>query len=511
MSSIRTQLNVGILLVLAIVFSAGGWAVERRIGKSLYETLDSNLVTLFVSEADGMLAQLRPDRSGRRGSFDGRGTEQLEGGEEKPDPGELRRPRGLGPPPRPAMIDPSKRQDFLFQLWHGSQALRSERLTTNLIPFARDAEVSSLTSLAPSAESFHTIKCETDAGPVTARALGVRFQPPTPDGRRLHRPPPVFDAVFAIDESNLRETLSTVRTVLVGAGLLGLVASTVALLFIARSSLSPLEELQRQLETLDASHPEARINLDRCVSELQPAIGQLNELLDRAQGEVQREKLFSSYVSHELRTPLTGLRLTMEMLLKRERDADQYRRGLQDCLQITRQMQELVLKLLEFARADRLTLDRGDVDVPALIEENWNVMKERAEKRGLSLRVADEGITLLQTDPGLFERVVANLLDNAVDYADEGSLIDVRLSSIADGMARLTFSNPSKNTRSEDGEHALDAFWRADEARTPGHHCGLGLSLTRRIIQQLGGHIGLQTESGHFTVEIELPERAPDP
>ena len=511
MNSIRTKLNVGILLVLAIVFAAGGWAVERRIWRSLHEDLDRNLVTLFVSEADGMLAQLRPDRQGRHGSPEGRDTESPEEGAGDPDRSGLRKPRGHGPPRRAAMIDPSKRQDFLFQLWHGPQALRSERLTANLAPFALEGEALPLSSLDPPPESFRTITCETDSGPVTARALGLRFQPPVPDDRRPRPQPRVFDAVFAVDDSSLRETLGTVRGVLVGAGLLGLVASTVALLFIARSSLSPLEELQRQLETLDASHPEARINLDRCVSELQPAIGQLNELLDRAQGEVQREKLFSSYVSHELRTPLTGLRLTMEMLLKRERDADQYRRGLQDCLQITRQMQELVLKLLEFARADRLTLDRGDVDVPALIEENWNVMKERAEKRGLSLRVADEGITLLQTDPGLFERVVANLLDNAVDYADEGSLIDVRLSSIADGMARLTFSNPSKNTRSEDGEHALDAFWRADEARTPGHHCGLGLSLTRRIIQQLGGHIGLQTESGHFTVEIELPERAPDP
>ena len=511
MNSIRTKLNVGILLVLAIVFAAGGWAVERRIWRSLHEDLDRNLVTLFVSEADGMLAQLRPDRQGRHGSPEGRDTESPEEGAGDPDRSGLRKPRGHGPPRRAAMIDPSKRQDFLFQLWHGPQALRSERLTANLVPFALEGEALPLSSLDPPPESFRTITCETDSGPVTARALGLRFQPPVPDDRRPRPHPRVFDAVFAVDDSSLRETLGTVRGVLVGAGLLGLVASTLGLLFIARSSLSPLEELRRKLEELDTSHPDARIDLGRCVNELEPVVHQLNELLGRVQGELEREKSFSSYVSHELRTPLTGLRLTMEMLLHRERDQNEYRRGLQDCLQITRQMQELVLKILEFARSERPVLELAAVDVPALLEESWKALRERADQRGLSLELADEGIALLQTDPGLFERVVVNLLDNAVDYADEGGSIDVRLSSFEDGTTRLIFSNPSSGTRSEDGEHALAAFWRADEARTVGHHCGLGLSLTQRIVQQLGGRIEARTESGRFTIEIELPRHSLEP
>ena len=225
---------------------------------------------------------------------------------------------------------------------------------------------------------------------------------------------------------------------------------------------------------------------------------------------MQREKSFSSYVSHELRTPLTGLRLTMEMLLSRSRDASAYEKGLGDCLDITKQMQELVLKLLDFARADRLTLELEYVDIPTLIDETWNVVRERAEARGLSLKVADDGIDSLHTDRGLFERVAVNLLDNAVDYADEGGVIDVRLSRAEGGKTRIAFSNPSERTRSEDGEHALDAFWRADEARTVGHHCGLGLSLTQRILQQLGGRIRARTEPGRFTIEMELPQRAPE-
>ena len=118
--------------------------------------------------------------------------------------------------PRP-LIDPSERQDFLFQVWHGAEALRSDRLTANLVPFSHGGETVALTDLVPGPESFRTLTCETTAGPITARALGVRFLPPSPGGRRLPDHVPVFDAVFAIDESNLRDTIATVRGVLVGA------------------------------------------------------------------------------------------------------------------------------------------------------------------------------------------------------------------------------------------------------------------------------------------------------
>ena len=74
MNSIRAQLNVGILAVLTVVFSAGGWAVDRQIETSLYEAADRNLVTLFRSEVDVLMAQLRPERAGRRDQ-EGRGPD----------------------------------------------------------------------------------------------------------------------------------------------------------------------------------------------------------------------------------------------------------------------------------------------------------------------------------------------------------------------------------------------------------------------------------------------------
>jgi len=458
-NTIPARWSLRILTALTLVFVFGGFAIHWRIEKGLYDQADRSLSTLFRSEVGTIMAEMlassEPHQTGLRG---------------------------------PGLLAPTERQDFLFQAWHADSTLASTRLANPLDPIPQETPGVSLAENAAAQGTFRTVACLAKSGPITARALTVRFPSPgSPGGRRgeaadfdaAH-----FDVIIGIDEASIRNTLASVRTVLISAGFLGLVASALTLLFVARKNTPSMDERRDELARLDATQADIP-------------------------GEIQRETSFSSDVSHELQTPLTGLRLTMEMLLSLPRDDEAYKQDLRNCLNTTKQMQTLVRKLLGFARADRPMLETQEVDAKQLIEDTWQAASLRSSERGLTLEITHQGSNLLTTDHDLFERVVVNLVDNALEYADVGTTLEVRMQPGKRTGLAFVFSNPSKRTRVEDGDRALDSFWRADGApSTVNDHYGLGLSLTKRIVRHLGGRIRACPAQGRFTIEMDLPNIA---
>lgn len=501
MNSIRARLNLGILVVLALVFVGGGWAVIRSLRAGMEREVERSLYAFLRSEAGPILRDLLPPLGPppRGARF---------------DEGESRRPlfgRPDGPLGREPLRDPAQRTDFVYQVWRDTSSRRSLILETELPRVAAELEVVDFEALRPGVGTCLDLVLELQGERLPARALAVRFRAPERPGSPRERPlAPVLELVVARPTREVEQTLAATRRVLLLAGVIGLAAASLLLLGVVRRGLRPLEDLRTALADLDTTQLGAGLGLADPVRELQPVVAQLEALLRRVQGEMRREQSFSADAAHELRTPLAGIRATLEVLLARQREPEAYERGARESLAIARQMQALVERLLVFAR-ERGTarLEVAELDVSEALERAWGAFSERARERGLRLEAALERPAPLRTDPRLLERVLSNLVENAVCHADADGTVEATLRREAGGI-RLLLSNAARAATPETAERAFDAFWRADPARAAvGEHAGLGLSLCQRVVEELGGHVRARVEEGRFTIELELPDLEP--
>lgn len=496
MTSIRSRLITGILLGMTVFFAAGGVFLYGQVRATLLEQVERSLFADFQSNAGSAAAGLLKfgPRWGRGDHHDG----SREGGE------------------RSFFLDPKARTEFLLQAWHEKETYKSLALGEADLPrLARDLPPVRLEEARQDDMVFDELLLPGSGGP--GRACSIRFVlPPRRSSERGSSadegdgedegPTRTIELVLAKPVGTVLETLESVRWLLLGTWLTCVVACAAILFGVVDRSLRPLGRLQRELGTLDAGRLAHRFSADGAPSELAPVVGRLNELLERLQAAFEREQSFTSDVAHELRTPLAGLRATLEVLLARRRGLDEHEEAAHECLAITRQTQELVESLLELARvaSGRQSVDVQDVDLGALLRECWSARAAAAAARGLRLRDEAQVELVVESDPLLLRRVFQNLLDNAVEYADEGSTIELR-TELAGPRARVVLTNACAGLTADVAARVCDAFWRADAARSAvGRHAGIGLSLCKRIAEQLGGTLEVDTRGERFEVALEL-------
>ncbi len=345
-----------------------------------------------------------------------------------------------------------------------------------------------------------------------ARAMVERFEmPPLPDGA----PPPgvdlpsrrlvVFVAAHTVD---LRAVLRTRAFTIALIGVIGMACTTATVIGVVHRALRPLHPLGRQIELLGADALDKPITIAGLPGEIVPVVDRLNELLGRLDESFQREKAFTANAAHELLTPVAGVRSTLEVTLSRERSVEEYVQSINKCLEVIAGLERLVDSLLELSRLDggQLTPDRVAVEIWSVTERQWNGVCEQARLRGLQWVNGLPQDMSCRADGAFMDRVMANLLDNASRYADDGGTVEVA-GCVKDGRACVTVKNPAQELTQEDVTHMFDRFWEKDSARSQtGVHLGLGLSLVRRYLDVMDGSIRAELNAEHrLTVQFELP------
>ncbi|MDA1264195.1 MAG: ATP-binding protein [Planctomycetota bacterium] len=328
-----------------------------------------------------------------------------------------------------------------------------------------------------------------------ARAVGLRLTAPTPLGPR---PVDVVVARANTEQQRALAQLGGLLWIAWGAANVGVAG---VLYLVVRRGLQPLDRLGGEIQALDVRRLDAHFSAHGAPDELRPVVNQLNDMVARLREAFEREHAFSAHAAHELRTPLTGLRTTLELALRRERSPEDYTAAAQNCLAMTLQLQQTVQSLLELARpTGPLGLQFEMVDLPAYVRKLWQAL----DRQSLTLETQSVGATEVRTDAALLERIVANLLSNAVSHAPAGSRLRCRIHSGARG-ARLLLANRAPELKPEDGPRTLQAFWRADRARSgTDQHSGLGLSLSSVAAERLEGQLRVRVSGGHFIARLSL-------
>ena len=277
---------------------------------------------------------------------------------------------------------------------------------------------------------------------------------------------------------------------------------------VIRKGLKPVNDLAERLTKIGATTLSERLSLNATPAELSPIVLRLNDLLDRLHSAFDREKSFTSDAAHELRTPLAGLESALEVCARKDREPQAYAIVVRECLDVVRGMHAMIDNLLLLARADadQIPTTPASIQLDELLEDLWRRFTKPAEARGLQIIFDIPPDLMIETDRDKLMHVLGNLLDNAVRHANANG--QIRVSAQRDnGDAVIRISNTGSRVSADDAANVFERFWRGDESRTDtGLHCGLGLSVCKKMMNVLGGRICATSEAGReFTVEIILP------
>jgi signal transduction histidine kinase len=242
-------------------------------------------------------------------------------------------------------------------------------------------------------------------------------------------------------------------------------------------------------------------------------VGELSSAFDemaaRLEGLLRSERHLLADVSHELRTPLSRIRVALD--LAAEGDVARARKYLEEIRIDMEELDQLLADILTAARLDRAG-GRGDVplrleQVPAkaIVEAAAERFRRTQPGRELALRT-EAPLPRLVADPALLRRAVDNLLDNAAKYSEAPSKVTLS-ARVVDGALEVSVADEGIGVDAQDLPRLFTPFFRTDRSRARGTGgVGLGLALSKRIVEAHGGTISVESRVGlGTTVTFRIP------
>jgi signal transduction histidine kinase/ActR/RegA family two-component response regulator len=220
---------------------------------------------------------------------------------------------------------------------------------------------------------------------------------------------------------------------------------------------------------------------------------------------------FLATVSHELRTPLNAILGWARLIRTGKLDDDTFERALDTIERNAKSQAQLVEDLLDVSRiiSGKLRLDIRPVDLTMVIEAAIDAVRPAADAKDIQIRkVLDPKAGLVSGDPERLQQVIWNLLSNAVKFTPKAGKVEVRLERV-NSHIELIVSDNGKGMRADFLPHAFELFRQADGAISRAYGgLGLGLAITRRIVEMHGGAIHADSpgedQGAIFTVQLPL-------
>ena len=331
------------------------------------------------------------------------------------------------------------------------------------------------------------------------RALGATApsHPTLGDGIRL---------LAAVDTLHHAHFIHSLQAVLGAYALLAAIASGMLGWWAARTGLAPLRAMKASAQAVTAHRLDQRMPADSVPVELAELATSLNEMLARLQGDFQRLSDFSSDLAHELRTPISNLLTQTQVALSSRRDAETYRDILASNAEELQRLARMVSDMLLLAKAEHgLLLPRAEQialadEVGALLDFYEALAEEK------DIRVQQSGSGYIRGDRLMLRRAISNLLSNALRHTPAGGLVAIRIECLPTGVA-LHVTNTGATIDPELLPRLFDRFFRADKARThpETEGAGLGLAITRAIVQAHGGSASVSSADGRTRFTLSFP------
>ncbi len=447
---IRLRLTLVFAVAMALVLSAAGWLVYYRVASDLSTTLDQTL----RSRAQDLSALV------------------IGGGSVR----ELRSPlleRGE------SFAQVASEEGFVVDATApiGAKLL----LTRDQLRRARRAPVFANRSSVPGLDE-------------PARLLAVPV-------RRYGSP---FVLIVGATRENRTETLDSLLNAFLIGGPLALVLVSLGAYLLAGAALRPIEAMRQRVQAISSASLDERLPVPPAQDEVARLGRTLNEMLERIEAGLERERRFVADASHELRTPLTLLKSELELALRKGRSAEDLERAIRSAAGEGDRLGRIADDLLLLARSEqgRLPLRLEPTDIAEVLGVVAARFSTRVEAESRELSVDADGVAVVTADRLRLEQALGNLVDNALRYGTG----PIQVNAVArDGAVELHVVDAGPGFPEGFLGRAFERFSRADEARSGGGS-GLGLAIVETVARAHHGSAhALNHPEGGADVWISLP------
>ncbi len=280
------------------------------------------------------------------------------------------------------------------------------------------------------------------------------------------------------------------------SSLLGFVLS----MLLSRALAGPIFELNRAAK-MYAKGEFVTIKSNSKIKELQQLSSSFNHMSGSLAQTENARRDFISAVSHDLRSPLTTIGGFIDCMLDGTIEQDEYKQYLGVIKNETARMSNLVNSYLDISKYENgaYPLNITPFDINELIRKIIISYEMRLHERWLDITTDLEGELIIKADQNAIKRVICNLIENAINYADKGSTI-ILSTGRANKQAEFTITN-NGTIEQADIPHVFDRFYRGDKSRTQSGS-GLGLYIVKSILNQHNCEISLTTDTESNTVSF---------
>ena len=301
-------------------------------------------------------------------------------------------------------------------------------------------------------------------------------------------------------EDGVDNALRALNEVLLTLSPLALIMAALGGMFLTRKALRPVENMARESERIEASTLSQRLPV-ATKDELGRLATSFNKMLARLEKSFESQRRFTADAAHELRTPLTSIKANTSLAISGDPTLEECLQALHKSDRAADTMSHLVDDLLLLSRSDagQLELRPQRVDLGALIDDVCTTFEAQAKSAGVEL-AAHADLVVTTVDPLAMERVLVNLVSNALRHTPEGGRVDLD-ARVSDGHVVLTVSDTGEGISPEHLPHLFDRFYRVDDARTrSAGGVGLGLAICRTLVERMGGTILVNSTVGSGTI-----------
>jgi heavy metal sensor kinase len=280
--------------------------------------------------------------------------------------------------------------------------------------------------------------------------------------------------------------------------------------FMARQAVSGVEAVTRTAQKISGGTLEERVPVKARGDEIDQLATTFNQMLDRIQTLLAEIKEMSDNIAHDLRGPITRIRGVAEVTLTTGKSLAEYEAMAANTIEECDRLLDLINTMLMISKAEAGVdhLAREEIDLAGVVQDACRLFEPTAEDKGITLSCDAMERSPFVGDSRMIQRMLSNLLDNAIKYTPSGGSVVI---SIAENNAQMVVSikDTGIGITAKDLPHIFERFYRCDQSRSQ-TGVGLGLSLARAIARAHGGEItatSIPNQGSTFT--ISLPKSLP--
>ncbi len=278
--------------------------------------------------------------------------------------------------------------------------------------------------------------------------------------------------------------------------------------FMARRALAGVETVTQTARQISEGSLKERVPVKKHQDEIDQLAITFNQMLDRIQNLVTGIKEMSDNIAHDLKSPITRIRGISEVTLTTAASEKDYKNMAASTIEECDRLLDMINTMLVISRTEAgvNTLDAKKMDVSAIVRDACELFQASAEVKDLKFACDVPGPLQVWGDQRLIQRMIANLLDNAIKYTSEGGTVNVAVHRQENHSVGITVKDTGIGISEQDLPRIFQRFYRCDPSRSNAG-IGLGLSFAKAVARAHGGDIAVTSRPDQgSTFTVTLPE-----